>query len=410
MKQLFTIASCFATVATMLVSCGSNPRSSGDVVVISSENTKTYSDLGMIPDFVEDWDFIRLETSEKSLLMDARDCHIDDDLIFIKSTPTATGGVYYGVIQQEIKVFDKTGKYLYNIGSFGKGPQEYASMFFGGGWYLNRYEKYIDIYDNAGNRMVKYGYDGKFIEAIDVNGKLNSFSSLCFAPDGNSFIYKPLGGQADEEIVLLDKEFNAIDTLASLGSRFEEHDVLNTPYIANCISYNRKEVLMTKYYCDTVFTYNNGELYPAYYMDISRSIPDGFRFKPVYRNSNDLKDDLPNNFHDNAISKIYDIEKYCIFNCGGNYIVWDKKERKGIRFGKNTEVSTVPVPNIMWISIDDDRLVVGISALRLIEYKERLAEEGIELTPKLRALFDGLAEDDNPVLITYKLKSGGEMF
>ena len=409
MKKAVVTTLCFAAIA-VLVACDSKSHSGGDAVVISSENTKTYDDLGMIPDFVEEWDFIRLETSENSLVDGGRsDIAIDGDLIFVFSSP---GLVMYsdkdGHTRQEIKVFDKTGKFLNNIGRIGNGPGEYIGI---PRWVLNRYEKYVAIFD-INDRMLKYGYDGEYLETVDISDKFQDIVSLLFLPDGNLMGYAWLGNPTPEEILLYDKDRNVTDTLASLAFDFEVNSSDRSRRSfggKNMVGIRGEDVMLARNFSDTVYAYKDKKLYPTYYLDISHSLPDGFKFRQVYVNVNELSEDLNSKkYSENMLYGVFSTDQYDIFLKPGKPIVWDKKRGQGIRFGTNKNISNIPETYV--ICVDGDRLVGSIEALKLIEYKEKLAEEGIEPTSKLRALFNGLAEDDNPVLITYKLKSSGEMF
>lgn len=112
-------------------------------------------------------------------------------------------------------------------------------------------------------------------------------------------------------------------------------------------------------------------------------------------------------YRNNRIGKVFEADDYYAF-LGPNPIIWNKKSDKGVKFGKNKETSSVPFANI--ICAYGKTLVGSIDALALMEYRERCGEEGIELSPKLKALFDGFTEEDNPVLIKYKLKTDSGLF
>ncbi len=68
----------------------------------------------------------------------------------------------------------------------------------------------------------------------------------------------------------------------------------------------------------------------------------------------------------------------------------------------------VPLGPIVYA--DGNMLIASIEAYKILEYKENCEKRGIETTPRMAALFDGLTEEDNPVLIRYKLKIDSELF
>lgn len=108
---------------------------------------------------VENCTLIRFETNQEA---------------FFKAWFITVTDKYIGVRQQgngSYKLFDRSGKFLCNVGAVGKGPGEYS---------MSLYDDIIDDQSNLiylspfmGNKLLLYSTSGKFIKYIEVPEKLN---------------------------------------------------------------------------------------------------------------------------------------------------------------------------------------------------------------------------------------------
>lgn len=391
MEKIVFIALC----VFLAVSCVSGGSEDSGVTVISKENTKMYDDKGLIPDFVEEWDFIKLETSEQSLLHDAFNVNVDDGMIFIFSSPNS---VTSGATKQEIKVYDKSGKFLHNIGAFGHGPGEYSYI---GKWALNKKEKYVAIHD--ADKLKKYNYRGEFIEAVDVENDLSMLALFYFLPDDNLLGINWITDVSNEQMLLYDKDFKKKEPLAFTDFKLENSNggmlSLTDRY---GISVFNDHVMVLREFCDTLYVYEEGKLQPRFYFELSRSIPAGFKFKETY-DMVALQEEINEiGYHQRRLRRVFETADYYIF-LGNNPVIWSKKSDTGMKFGKSKYTS--PVPNATIICAEGNTLIGSMDAVSLMEYRERCEEEGMELSAKQKELFAGFDEEDNPVLITYTFKT-----
>ena len=95
-------------------------------------------------------------------------CCITDDYIFI-----ADSG-------RPILCFDrKTGKYLYQVGNIGQGPQEYTN---GTSFTIDPIGRRIFV-SLKSNRFQCYGYEGKFEGTVDCMDQIQSMADAFFFVD-----------------------------------------------------------------------------------------------------------------------------------------------------------------------------------------------------------------------------------
>ena len=391
--------------ALILLSACSAPDSKQEgLIVMDESNTKVYPKMDMLVDLVDEWEVVPLESSAQALLHSANIIEADESLFFILSSPNA---ISPGT-KQEIKVFDYSGNFLHNIGVFGRGPEEYSGI---SRWSLDRARKQVWIYNSS--EVIKYGYDGKFVEKIEVDGKLGFLSIFKILPDENVLIFKGLEEESNVSHILTDHNFNIIDTLKTFGFSFSS----DSPGMASMslwtndiVSINDNSVLLSRFLCDTLFRYSEKKLVPAYYIPLDLSLPKGFSLRSEYDFGN-LIEELGAQgldfFKNGFVRTVFETDTYSIF-IKGKQSVWNKELMKGAIFGKEGNTMTIP---IRLICADHNSLIGSIDAIRLVQYKEKCESEGVTLPVQLKELFDGgFNEENNSVLFRYKLKTKSELF
>jgi len=108
-----------------------------------------------IDKFITDFDTIRLEVTNESLMRNASVIHIMDDRFYIKTNRSS--GIY---------VFDLKGKYLFKINDKGQGPNEYIQIT---GFEVDPVNKRIIIADSFSKKILVYNKDGKLMDVIQLD-------------------------------------------------------------------------------------------------------------------------------------------------------------------------------------------------------------------------------------------------
>jgi hypothetical protein len=148
-------------VALVLFVCACSPKGDGTVTVVDVEGSKMAvfsidelkSNTVTVPlsSLVENCELVQLETTEEA---------------FFNSWFTTVTDKYIGVRDQrrEFKLFDRSGKFLCNVGSIGQGPGEYTA---------GPYDAIIDDQNDliylspfGGDKILVYNTSGRFMKDI----------------------------------------------------------------------------------------------------------------------------------------------------------------------------------------------------------------------------------------------------
>ena len=176
-----------------LSACNTSPRESkvmeandGSVTTVESNGNKlTVCDLSAVKDtievplseFVEDCRIVRFETSEeayfKAWFINATDKHI---------------GIRQGN-QDVFKLFDRDGKFLYNVGSVGSGPGEYDTTLYDE--CIDEKNGHIFFTPFVGKRIMMYDINGQWIKDIPLPMQINK-AKIWVNEDGSlSVVHMP---------------------------------------------------------------------------------------------------------------------------------------------------------------------------------------------------------------------------
>ena len=176
-----------------LSACNTSPRefkvmeaNDGSVTTIESNGNKlTVCDLSAVKDtievplseFVEDCRIVRFETSEeayfKAWFINATDKHI---------------GIRQGN-QDVFKLFDRDGKFLYNVGSVGSGPGEYDTTLYDE--CIDEKSGHIFFTPFVGKRIMMYDINGQWIKDIPLPMQINK-AKIWVNEDGSlSVVHMP---------------------------------------------------------------------------------------------------------------------------------------------------------------------------------------------------------------------------
>ena len=181
----------FATILlTSLAGCSSSTQKSmqandGSVRIVENPDgplyicdLKTVKDTIDVPlsELVEDCRIVRFETSDEAMFK-AWWIQVSDNYICIRQESDV------------VKLYDKDGKFLCNVGAMGHGPGEYA---------LTTYDEVIDeqrghifLTPFYGKKIMMYGLDGKWIKDINLPGQINKAKIEINADGTLSVIHMP---------------------------------------------------------------------------------------------------------------------------------------------------------------------------------------------------------------------------
>ncbi|MDD4656882.1 MAG: 6-bladed beta-propeller [Bacteroidales bacterium] len=228
----------------VLISCSRSENYN----VIKLHDISKNEDCQIIPldSIVASTEVIELDNSEKAPIIGV-----------ISSLYESEWSFYVVSDSKFVYEYDKTGKYIRQIGTQGRGPGEYLSV---EGISANSKDSSVNLFDFPSQRLLKYDREGNYLSFFEPKFKdpllyLSSFypykDSLLFYTANNSsrtdlFLFSNLGGDMD---VISKKERSMLPGEIILGNINIFGDNQN-PYIYN-------------YFNDTIFTLKNKKLIPT---------------------------------------------------------------------------------------------------------------------------------------------------
>ena len=169
MRNLKLLGVLFSVIIIFfLLSCNTSTQSS--FPTLSLENAMNNNSRTGCHEKIEVIDIIPLETSETVLLADVRKIVPSNDLLFILDT------------ELKLRLFDKDGTFIREIGQEGQGPGEYAML-----TDFTIDEERKEVYMNDVLKIVVYDYEGNFKRNISLED--DNLQVLTFCNDKVFYIF-----------------------------------------------------------------------------------------------------------------------------------------------------------------------------------------------------------------------------
>jgi hypothetical protein len=342
-------------------------------------------------DMIKSIAFTPLETNDESLISEITDILVTDSNIYVHDS-------YQG---GSVLIFDKEGRYLKRIEK-GQGPEEILNL------------KNI-VFDNDKKELIVYHYkilsfftpDGQFKrrERIPFNAR-----SVATIPDGyifkvsNGTDNRHLGVLNENQILITDKNFMLRSTgfpyLYSKDNNYENERYINI--------YD-KYINFTFKLTDTVYQYINDKTVKAKYaIDIhDKEIP--VRIKKELSAEDFFTEIRQNNYYffmgeyiENSKHDFLILENWHV----RNYIfIFRDKGSGNIKAGTVLKNSPAVFPVIREPVASKDSYFISYFIPEHIDELKKLLPQSLMLSEEDKIKIENLQEEDNPVLIFYKLKS-----
>lgn len=323
------------------------------------------------PDYLDTMFFIPLETIPESILSSPVQIIMTDDRIFVLDS------------KQSILIFDNNGRYVNSLIK-GQGPGEINRLMAVAYDYFNQelmviQNKWIMYYDKNGraiDKTIKCAYNCMEFAAID-----NGF--LFFS---NFFFNQHLGSKAEKALLLAGKDLNIISKGLDL---IEENNVI---FCAPNISRYNGQYFVSQIYNDTIFSIGergDSILKAKYLLTYSdRKVSDLLLAdaEGKFYNSGSVME--------NSTSQIFPF--WCVRK-GSFYVIRDKTS--GHTIGGNTYMYE-GAPEFL----ANTRAQYGDYFVSFFQPFSNMECTSPAVNPESNARLKGLTEEDNPVLILYKLK------
>lgn len=169
---------CFFLAVILFNACSSNQVETaivrdGDVYIVDLDNTPKDATVKFSSLF-RSAKFILLEDSEDALFAKINKIEVSDSYIFVLERER---GLY---------LFDKNGKFIRTIGRKGGGPGEFISL---SDFSINENKKEISLLDRRTQTVIKYTFEGKYLDSFRL---LNDETISSFLYSSNDQVYTDL--------------------------------------------------------------------------------------------------------------------------------------------------------------------------------------------------------------------------
>ena len=234
--------------AFLLVSCGTASKNSdkekNGFILIEENKTKGVKTLPL-SEFIDDYRIVKFENSDSAIF---------------RAWKTVVSKNYVAIIQggsQPVVLFDKTGKFIGNIGQIGQGPSEYIMAYDA---LIDEKRNKIYIVELNSNHILEYDLEGNYLSTKEV-GNLNK-PSLFLNDDGTVSVVSITFGDTDEPFtaaIVGDTVINKI-TYPYLVTNLRDQSGMVNGFDNEVWSYRNtanNSFMMT--YNDTLFSFNPAE-------------------------------------------------------------------------------------------------------------------------------------------------------
>ncbi len=341
-----------------------------------------------LDELINEIDFIPLETTDECLIG-----HIDK----ILSIP----GYYFiqDRINKTLFKFSQDGKFITKIGSLGQGPKEYLSV-----WdiILDKKNKFINVLDLEGYKIIKYTYDGDFI------GKTNlKLPCLQFEYKDNFIVAAGKNyGENAFDLIISDLKQKTIEKAFPVNP--SNKSTFTSPYPLRKFS---NDIYYSKPFSNSFWIIKPNEKLLAKIITLD------------FGDRGWSQQEIDNALDTQEIQRL--LNKYEHF--GGQYVfssthrffeIYGKDNKfsklfqdiksKNIIYGKSI-ISSKILNNYLfetpkWLR-DDDRFITIMGAFNLCNYKNDIYKySNNTLSEKQKEKIESVKQEDNPIIITYTLK------
>lgn len=396
-KHLFLVTA--LSLALFASSCGdANQKTS---VIPQIDMNADYPEKEICLQDIAEVSYISLETTDEFLLAD------------VASMEMVSSKGIVCVSDEKVLLFHPDGKVKSLLDKKGEGPGEYRYVHYAtADWERN--EIYIhDIHQKA---MMVYSMDGKFKHSFDIDIRARQNDLLC-DNEGHVVLYKEKTGRLEHgkveppyrPVVRVSKEDGQIDSLShwldyytTMGVKAELADgnawTLDVP-IPALVKLNGK-VYVSEVASDTIYLLEKSSLQPFATRTPSVKESEGEKcllmlqgITPHYYHFRLQAKELSGGSASGMTIKLTDDES--------KEVMYDVKTGEAFcpKFSNRDHASEVSYDELTFDGCDANSAYLLLEAFCLVE-----ALEAGELSGELKAIAEGLKEDDNPVLMVVKFK------
>lgn len=348
-----------------------------------------------IEELVADYDTIRLEASDKSLITGILQIHSMNDKLYITDSSLSV-----------IFIFSKQGKYLSKISNQGSGPQEYIRI---GSFETDEANNRLLLTDSFSKRLFEYDENGKLLKVIP----LSFIPNLIASDKSKRYIHvNSTSKDKNDRKDILNNNIHIINEKGEVTETFLKDATPNRIDIrtACATSYTEdKELLYMPILSNTIFRIHNSEAIPEYsFKNLSgRKTVTAQEKKELYFEYNDNNiEQAEKDGYLISCGSFLSSDSLVFLDLGWNtllYTYYSKTNNASITINPNNLQGNKGLCEIFSAhpkAIEDDSLYISIP-VEQAAYVLPLLPTG----NKLRFFFENTNENDNPYIISYQLNT-----
>ena len=347
--------------ATLCVACGSVQKNDISAIDLIDHKFLELSDISL-SDISESIRFIPLETNDSILVGRVLNVRLESDKLYVSD--------YNGIF-----VFDQNGKFLNTIGSKGRGPKEYISLY---DFYPA--DEFVWLLDGSGKKALKFTDTGTFVTSVEFDPLqlyINYYSDgkdlfICFLPDH---------GQSDTDVMLAFYNTNGLMVDSVLHPKPIIPGGLRrfTIYSEAQFIQFRDQIKFKHVFNDTIYSIRNNKLHPNMVLHLGAGKANELARAEAMNQGVEY-----NIFQGMDVTNLKgESDRYLFLSVNNSNIYYDKKEQE--------------IHKWMFTLPEDDRIDV--------EQSKKFVPMYIDKNGNLIGQTAPANEEDNPVIVIAILKN-----
>jgi len=347
----------------------------------------------LLDEFIDSVSFIKLETRTDNLIGEISQIIFADSLIFIVDNEIA----------KSIFVFDMKGHYKYKIGNIGNGPGEYVSI---KNITIVPDKNQIAVFDGPKNSIHYFNFNGSFLYSERTSFYVNYLEYLPSGFKASDVTSMSFGNAALEEYrnnTLIVTDTNNIIMYGACHDFYKEGK-FNQVMLHSLYNFGNT-VYYSPNFSNMIYQVGDSYLTAKYHINIKGGMP------PITDDiTSDIFDEYSRRyaFFNGEMVEMKDFTYISLFTPQGNPFVIYSHTKKRVYYCRfesmNPAFIFITFPSLK-TRYQENTIIASVSAHLVFANKNNLYNNG-RARWILDDLYNGLNEDDNPVLFFYHIKNG----
>lgn len=344
-------------------------------------------------ELIKEVKYIPLETTDNSLIKHICAVEIYGDRIYAMDN----------IFENKVYIFDLNGKSLKTIGQKGGGPEEYALL---DGMTIDRKNKQLIVYDNMKRRFMYYTLNGEFLRYVPT--PFAFAGEMMVSPEGylmsvtNKFQWNTHLKELDDYRILFT---DSLGNVIKGAFKYDDNKNLATAY--SQLYMINDEVVYYPQYANSLYTVNDSTISLRYRIDLSNYYPYDIAEVQGVKSIEEFRE--IRSTYTYLMPNMIETNDHLYFSVSNKleniYSFYDKNADKIISFKSiDYDDDCIFYPSISRMSSYGNYFVSSIPVDYLKGIKSERDNSPNKLSEDVASMIDSLKEDDNNVLVLFKLK------